>query len=90
MTSVWNDVEIVIVGAGTMGASLAQNYAQNGFAVGLLDVSDAILQRGLGVIDAELNAARGKIFSPPRSPPSGGGSGPRSYEEACGGADCAW
>jgi len=60
----WNDVEILVVGAGTMGASLAQNYAQNGFDVGLLDVSDEILHRGLGIIDRELETARGKIFRP--------------------------
>jgi len=47
-----------------MGASLAQNYAQNGFTVGLLDVSDEILQRGFATIDRELEAAKGKIFSP--------------------------
>ncbi|HLB01370.1 MAG TPA: 3-hydroxyacyl-CoA dehydrogenase NAD-binding domain-containing protein, partial [Bacteroidota bacterium] len=63
MTTTWNDVEILIVGAGTMGASLAQNYAQNGFGVGLLDVSDDILARGVEVIDAELESARGRIFS---------------------------
>ena len=86
MTSPWNDVEIVIVGAGTMGASLAQNYAQNGFEVGLLDVSDDILRRGLGVIDRELESAKGKIFSPAEiSAIRGRIRTTTSYEEACGG-----
>ncbi|MDP2914689.1 MAG: 3-hydroxyacyl-CoA dehydrogenase NAD-binding domain-containing protein [Candidatus Aminicenantes bacterium] len=51
-------VEVLIVGAGTMGASLAQAYAQSGFGVGLLDVSDEILDRAKRVIDRELAAAR--------------------------------
>lgn len=59
----WDDVEILFVGAGTMGASLAQAYAQNGFVVGLLDVSDEILATALGAIDGELNEARERIFT---------------------------
>lgn len=60
----WNDIELLIVGAGTMGASLAQTYAQSGFAVGLLDVSDEIVQQGLRAIERELEGAKGKIFTP--------------------------
>ncbi|MFH1676589.1 MAG: 3-hydroxyacyl-CoA dehydrogenase family protein, partial [bacterium] len=59
----WDDVEILVVGAGIMGASIAQAYAQNGFTVGLLDISDDILARARKTIDDELNAARGRIFS---------------------------
>jgi len=59
----WNEIEILIVGAGTMGASLAQTYAQNGFKVGMLDVNDAIVQSAFGIIDSELESARGRIFS---------------------------
>lgn len=59
----WDDVEILFVGAGIMGASLAQAYAQNGFVVGLLDISDEILSRALNTIDSELNAVRGRIFT---------------------------
>ncbi len=54
----WNEVEVLIVGAGTMGSSLAQAYAQSGFSVGLVDVSDEILDRAKRVIDKELTAAR--------------------------------
>ena len=64
MKTTWNDIELLIVGAGTMGASLAQTYAQSGFAIGLLDVSEEILQRGLSTIERELNGATGRIFSP--------------------------
>jgi len=63
MNANWNNIEILIVGAGTMGASLAQTYAQNGFNVGLLDVSNEILQRGFSTIEKELDNAKGKIFS---------------------------
>jgi 3-hydroxyacyl-CoA dehydrogenase len=60
----WDDIELLVVGAGTMGASLAQTYAQSGFAVGLLDVSDEIVQQGLQTIERELEGAKGKIFTP--------------------------
>ncbi|HLF13579.1 MAG TPA: 3-hydroxyacyl-CoA dehydrogenase NAD-binding domain-containing protein, partial [Bacteroidota bacterium] len=86
MDTSWNDVEIVIVGAGTMGASLAQNYAQNGFTVGLLDISDDILQRGLGVIEGELESAKGRVFSPAEIAAIRGRiRTTTSYDEACGG-----
>jgi len=52
----WDDVEILVIGAGTMGASLAQAYAQSGFNIGLVDVSDEILKRALKTIDGELEA----------------------------------
>ncbi len=82
----WNDIELLIVGAGTMGASLAQNYAQNGFAVGMLDVSDEFLQRGFASIEKELAGAKGKIFSERDIAAIRGRIlGTTSYEEACGG-----
>ncbi len=61
----WDDVEILVVGAGTMGASLAQAYAQSGFNVGMVDVSDEILERALQTIDGELKAGeKAGIFTP--------------------------
>lgn len=59
----WDDVEVLIVGAGTMGASLAQAYAQSGFTAGLLDISEEILIDSIKIIDSELEQARGRIFS---------------------------
>ncbi len=59
----WNEIEILIVGAGTMGASLAQTYAQNGFKVGMVDIDDSIIQGAFKIIDSELQSARGRIFS---------------------------
>jgi enoyl-CoA hydratase/3-hydroxyacyl-CoA dehydrogenase len=59
----WNDVEVLIVGAGTMGASLAQAYAQSGFHTGILDISEEILENAVRIISEELERARGRIFS---------------------------
>ena len=42
--------KILIVGAGTMGAGIAQVTAENGFEVILLDQSDDILDRALSTI----------------------------------------
>jgi len=47
--------KVGVVGAGTMGHGIAQVSAQAGFAVTLIDVSDAALQRGLGAIAANLD-----------------------------------
>jgi 3-hydroxyacyl-CoA dehydrogenase len=60
----WDEIEVLFIGAGTMGASLAQAYAQNGLNVGILDVSDSIVQRAFDNIGRELDAASGRIFSP--------------------------
>lgn len=63
----WDDVEILIAGAGTMGASLAQAYSQSGFNVGLIDISDEIIEQALDTIDRELDAAhQSGIFSEPQ------------------------
>ena len=54
-----------VVGAGTMGASLAQCYAQNGFVVGLLDVKEEILEAAYRTIEAEFaHAVKARIFTP--------------------------
>lgn len=54
----WDDVEILIVGAGIMGASLTQAYAQSGFKVGVVDIKNEILKRALATIERELEAGR--------------------------------
>lgn len=54
----WDNVEILIIGAGTMGASLVQTYAQSGFNVGVVDISDEILDRALKTIEKELESGR--------------------------------
>jgi 3-hydroxyacyl-CoA dehydrogenase len=81
----WDDVEILVIGAGTMGASLAQAYAQSGFNVGVVDVADEILERGLQTITSELeDAQKSGIFSPSQVEEIRGRIlATQSYEEAC-------
>jgi 3-hydroxybutyryl-CoA dehydrogenase len=43
-----------VVGAGTMGNGIAHVFAQHGWEVALIDVSDAALERGLGTIKTNL------------------------------------
>lgn len=60
----WDDIEILIVGAGTMGASLVQAYAQSGFNVGVIDINEMVLEMAADAIDKELtNAQKAGIFS---------------------------
>lgn len=60
MTSI---TTIGIVGAGTMGAGIAQTAAVSGYEVVLIDAKDEFVQRGLTRIESDLNAGvtRGKI-----------------------------
>ena len=55
--------KIGVLGAGTMGAGIAQVAAQAGFAVLLVDVDEGLVERGLKVIAKSLEKAieRGKI-----------------------------
>src|SRR6476659_7364041 len=48
------DKRIAVLGAGTMGAGIAQLAAQNGFEVLLYDLKDDFVQRGLTNITAAL------------------------------------
>ncbi len=81
----WDDVEILVIGGGTMGASITQAYAQSGFNIGFVDISDEILQRAFDTIDKELEAARqGRIFSDSQvSEIKERILATTSYEEAC-------
>jgi len=47
--------KIVVIGAGTMGNGIAHTFAQKGFQVKLVDVSDEALQKGLKTITANLD-----------------------------------
>lgn len=81
----WNDVEILVVGAGTMGASLAQTYAQSGFNVGFIDIDKGIITHAFETIDKELKAAiQGGVFSEAQvAEIKGRILAATSYEEAC-------
>ena len=58
-----NNIEILIVGAGTMGAGIAQVYAQSGLVVGLLDITDEILDKAKYTIARELNSVRARKYN---------------------------
>ena len=45
---------VVVIGAGIMGVGIAQNFAQAGIAVSLVDVSQAILDNSLAEIKANI------------------------------------
>jgi len=46
---------IAVIGAGTMGNGIAHTFAQSGFKVQLIDISEASLKRGLGTIAKNLD-----------------------------------
>ena len=55
--------KVSVVGAGTMGHGIAQVFAQTGLPVVLVDVNEAVLERGLAAIRASLDrlAKKGAI-----------------------------
>ncbi len=46
---------IVVIGAGTMGNGIAHTFAQNGFSVNLVDISQASLDKGIATISKNLD-----------------------------------
>lgn len=46
---------VVVIGAGTMGNGIVHIFAQTGYAVTMVDVSEQSLQKGLATIDANLS-----------------------------------
>jgi len=57
--------KIAVIGAGVMGAGIAQRAAQHGITVALVDLSDDLVNRGLGEILTTLTqAAEKKILTP--------------------------
>jgi 3-hydroxyacyl-CoA dehydrogenase len=48
-------MEVVVVGAGTMGCGIAQVYAMGGYDVTLTDIQEDILQRAREKIKDNLN-----------------------------------
>ena len=55
---------VAVIGAGTMGNGIAHTFAQSGFQVQLIDISEASLKKGLDTITKNLDrmVARGKNF----------------------------
>jgi 3-hydroxybutyryl-CoA dehydrogenase len=54
---------IAVIGAGTMGNGIAHVFAQSGFSVSLVDVSEKALEKGIGTITKNLDrmVAKGTI-----------------------------
>ncbi len=54
---------IAVIGAGTMGNGIAHTFAQSGFTVKLIDISEAAIERGMKTIATNLDrmVAKGKI-----------------------------
>jgi 3-hydroxybutyryl-CoA dehydrogenase len=54
---------IAVIGAGTMGNGIAHTFAQSGFTVKLIDVSEKSLDKGMATIAANLDrmVAKGTI-----------------------------
>jgi 3-hydroxybutyryl-CoA dehydrogenase len=55
--------KICVIGAGTMGAGIAQTFASNGFQVVLRDIKEEFVNRGLEIISTNINrlSSKGKI-----------------------------
>ncbi|MBF9254753.1 3-hydroxybutyryl-CoA dehydrogenase [Pontibacter sp. 172403-2] len=47
--------KVAVIGSGTMGNGIAHVFAQNGFFVSLIDISDEALQKALGTISRNLD-----------------------------------
>jgi len=64
----WGEVEVLIIGSGLMGASLAQAFAQNGVNVGLIGRREESLRRAEAFLNHELDEASEKgIFPRPKT-----------------------
>jgi len=54
---------IAVIGAGTMGNGIAHTFAQKGFQVNLIDISEKALEKGIGTITTNLDrmVAKGTV-----------------------------
>lgn len=53
---------VAVIGAGTMGSGIAHTFAQYGYQVRLIDISDTLLQKGISTISQNLDRMVGKGF----------------------------
>lgn len=79
--------KVGIIGAGTMGGGIAMNFANAGIPVTILEVEQAALDRGLGVVrkNYERSAAKGKLTAEQVEGLMGQFSGTLSYDDL---SDC--
>ena len=76
-----------VIGAGTMGGGIAMNFANVGIPVTILEVEQAALDRGLGVVrkNYERSAAKGKLTAEQVEGLMGQFTGTLSYDDL---SDC--
>ncbi|GAA4162163.1 3-hydroxybutyryl-CoA dehydrogenase [Chryseobacterium ginsenosidimutans] len=80
---------IVVIGAGTMGNGIAHTFAQSGFKVNLVDVSQANLDRGLKTITTNLDRiiAKGNLTEEKKAETLGNITTFTTLQDAVGSAD---
>ncbi len=80
---------IVVIGAGTMGNGIAHTFAQSGFKVSLVDVSQEALDRGLKTITTNLDRiiAKGNLTEEQKAETLGNITTFTALQEAAGNAD---
>ncbi|ROI06821.1 3-hydroxybutyryl-CoA dehydrogenase [Chryseobacterium sp. G0240] len=80
---------IVVIGAGTMGNGIAHTFAQSGFKVNLVDVSQEALDRGLKTITTNLDRiiAKGNLTEEQKAETLGNITTFTALNEAVGNAD---
>ena len=54
---------VAVIGAGTMGNGIAHTFAQNGFKVQLIDISEASLKKGINTITKNLERMVAKKYN---------------------------
>ncbi|WP_196894888.1 3-hydroxybutyryl-CoA dehydrogenase [Aureivirga marina] len=80
---------ITVIGAGTMGNGIAHVFAQTGFTVNLVDISEAALERGIATISKNLDrmVAKEKISQEDKEATLGNITSLTSVEEGVKDAD---
>ena len=80
---------IVVIGAGTMGNGIAHTFAQSGFKVNLVDVSQEALDRGLKTITTNLDRiiAKGNLTEEQKAETLGNITTFTALQDAVGSAD---
>ena len=76
---------IVVIGAGTMGNGIAHTFAQTGFKVNLVDVSEEALQKGISTIAKNLDRiiAKGNLTEEQKAETLGNISTFTQLSDAC-------
>ena len=80
---------IVVIGAGTMGNGIAHTFAQTGFKVNLVDVSQEALDKGIKTITTNLDRiiAKGNLTEEQKAETLGNITTFTALSDACGNAD---